>query len=92
MQMRAAIGAPTNRRKPKATTMQTATQLYEDALTILDALSIAEDDFLIASRLNACIVELAILKCQSTTKTDETKEALRWIRNTQRLGGPNCGD
>ena len=38
------------------------TQLYEDALTILDALLIEEDDFATAERLNSIIVELIILK------------------------------
>jgi hypothetical protein len=53
--------------------MLTATQLYEDALTILDALSIAEEDFETASRLNSVIVELCILKRQSAKRSDKSE-------------------
>ena len=38
------------------------TQLYDDALTIVDALLLDEDDFHRASRLNTIMVELAVLK------------------------------
>jgi len=47
--------------------MMTTDHLYDDALTILDALLDAEDDFEKASRLNACMIELAILKHKPAT-------------------------
>jgi hypothetical protein len=42
--------------------MSLQAQLYDDALTILDALFEVEDDFDHAARLNAVMVELAVLK------------------------------
>ena len=46
----------------KVNSMITQSQLYDDALTILDALLDAEDDFDHAARLNSVMIELAILK------------------------------
>ena len=50
--------------------MATKYELYEQALSILDVLSIKEEDFITASRLNAVIVELCVLQRRHAARSE----------------------